>query len=328
MKYSLTIASLFSFFVAFAWSSPAFAFTNLSVPFTPQAPFGEWDQPWQDACEETSVLMVDFFYKNNKISQQTAYVEILKILRVKERAFGASYDENAQKVVDMINAFFPWEAWIAEQPTIDHIKSEIDAGRPVILPAYGKSLLNPHFVDGGPYYHMNVISGYDDETEEFIIQEPGTRFGLDFRYPYDRIINAMHDYLPEQRTLFGRQVAIFTRPTATAASLKTDGDNDGLTKEDELRFGSVLWLADSDGDGQLDGAEVMNGRLPTVAGDAPHSPFLIKSSTNPKVYLLENGTKRHIANEEVFIGHGWQWQDVVVLSDTLVSSISSGDTIM
>ena len=34
---------------------------NLSVPFTSQAPEQNWDEPWQDACEEAAVLMLDAY---------------------------------------------------------------------------------------------------------------------------------------------------------------------------------------------------------------------------------------------------------------------------
>ena len=36
---------------------------NLPVPFTSQAPAGVWTQPWQDACEEAAIVMVDHFYR-------------------------------------------------------------------------------------------------------------------------------------------------------------------------------------------------------------------------------------------------------------------------
>lgn len=302
--------------------------TNLSVPFSAQAPYGTWEQPWQDACEETAILMVDRFYQHKNLGTETAYQEILRILRIKENAFGQSYDENAQTVADIINNFFPWEAHIVVRPTIDRIKNEIDAGRPVIVPAYGKGLLNPYFTDGGPYYHMNVISGYDDETNEFIVQEPGTSAGLDFRYPYDRIIDAMHDYLPNQRTIFGRKAAIFTQSAATEASLATDGDKDGLVKEDELRFGTILWLADSDGDGYSDGMEVVTGHSPTNPYRSMSSnDYLVKTANDPKVYVVEDGTKRHIANETAFLSRGWQWSQIVVLSDMLIEQFTTGETV-
>ena len=39
----------------------------LEVPFTSQAPFGNWDEPYQEACEEAVMLMLmhyEKFYSN------------------------------------------------------------------------------------------------------------------------------------------------------------------------------------------------------------------------------------------------------------------------
>src|SRR5574344_487542 len=39
---------------------------QITAPFVQQAPEKNWDEPWQDACEEASLLTVDYFYKNIK----------------------------------------------------------------------------------------------------------------------------------------------------------------------------------------------------------------------------------------------------------------------
>lgn len=238
---------------------------NLNVPFTSQAPFGNWRQPWQDACEETSITMVDNFYQNDtnkNIEKNKAKKDILQILRIKEGKWGKSLDENATKISDLINNFLPWEARTVENPTIEDLKKEIDKKQPVIVPVYGKALKNPHFRFGGPDYHVLVISGYDDEKQEFITQDPGTRYGLDFRYSFATIMNALHDFTVRGKTKNGKQTAIFTSKEITYSG-KLDGDNDGLNKEEEFRYGSITWLKDSDGDGYDDGVEVMNGYSPT-----------------------------------------------------------------
>ena len=96
------------------------------------------------------------------------------------------------------------------------IKKEIDNKRPVILPLYGKALKNKYFKNGGPDYHVLVISGYDDDTNEFITEEPGLNtLGVDFRYKYATIMNAIHDFSVEGKTKSGRKVAIFTSPEIT-----------------------------------------------------------------------------------------------------------------
>lgn len=235
---------------------------NLPVQFTSQAPYGNWRQPWQDACEETSIVMVNSYYQNLKLDKVHAKKEILNIFTIKEKIYGKSLDENIEKVKNLINNFLSWESTLVENPTLEQIKEQIDQNQPVIVPAYGRALHNKYFKNGGPEYHMLVVSGYDDDKQEFIVQEPGTSRGLDFRYKYDTILNANHDFLPKKLTKNGKKIMLFTK-NSIADTKNLDGDKDGLIKADEIFYQSLTWLKDSDGDSFLDGAEVQNGFSPT-----------------------------------------------------------------
>ncbi len=305
---------------------PAFSATSLPIPFTSQAPLFDWRQPWQDACEETVIVMVDNFYKKTLLSDpKVARNQILNIFTIKESVSGKSLDENADQIVSLINNSLSWEARVVESPTIEDIKAEIDAGRPIILPTSGVELRNPHF-RSWPNYHTIIISGYDDETQDFITQEPGTRFGLDFRYSYDRILDAMHDFVSGGKTPTGRKVAIFTSPILNH-SAHLDADQDGLTKEQELLAQTFPWKKDTDGDSFPDGEEVANGYLPILAEKTLPAGTLIKAPNNPKVYKLEKGLKRHIVNEEVFNRLGWKSDQIRLVSKMYVNSLEEGKTI-
>ncbi|MBI3626653.1 hypothetical protein HY224_01240, partial [Candidatus Uhrbacteria bacterium] len=50
---------------------------KLNVPFTPQSPFANWIMPYEEACEETSVLMVDYYLKHKTFTPALADQEIL-----------------------------------------------------------------------------------------------------------------------------------------------------------------------------------------------------------------------------------------------------------
>jgi hypothetical protein len=302
------------------------ATTDLPVPFTSQAPFFDWREPWQNACEETSILMVDKYYAKKTLDKNSARDDILNILKIKEQYYGQSLDENAEQIALLINNFLPWEAYLVAKPTLEQIKSELDSGRPIILPLYGKALLNPYFRSGGPDYHVNVISGYDDEKEEFIVQEPGTRRGLDFRYPYDRLLGAIHDYLPLKQTAKGEKIAIFTRPEILE-SASFDTDEDGLIKSEELTHGTSLTKADTDNDGYSDLVEIQDGYLPTLAEKSLPSGSLIKLADDPKIFLLEKTNIRHIATEKIFVQHGWQWDKIIVVSEKFFESLTQQEPI-
>ncbi len=247
--------------IVFLFPSIAFA-KALPVPFTSQAPFMDWREPWQNACEESSIAMVDMYYRKQTFTPALARQEILHSLKLKQSLFGWSLDENAEKIASVINNFYHWEATVIRKPTLEMMKREIDANRPIIALVYGRALRNPYFLSGGPDYHVLVLSGYDDDKAQFISQEPGTRRGLDFRYSYDTIMGALHDFVPGKRTVLGEPTVLFTSLTLRTSG-NTDGDRDGLSKADELRYGSIIWLKDSDGDGMSDGDEVKNNSSPT-----------------------------------------------------------------
>lgn len=303
--------------------SVASAATNLNVPFTPQAPRADWRQPWFDACEETTIAMVDRYYRGETfLSVDNAADNILHAWLLKELLYGPSYDEPAEKIAGIINAYYPWEAYVVDNPSIEQIKVEIDDAKPVIAVVSGKELYNPYFRDGGPPFHTVVISGYDDEREVFITQEPGTRRGEDFEYSYDLLMAAMHDFVPGAiRTAPPR--AVFTRPNLTT-SASEDPDGDSLSKAAEYEFGTISWTADTDGDGMLDGDEVRLGYDPRIPSARPTEGALFKSPDSPAVYLLNGGQKRAIVSEAVFFSKGWRFDQVKTIDTAVVRAISTG----
>jgi hypothetical protein len=62
----------------------------------------------------------------------------------------------------------------------------------IIAPFAGRMLGNPFYSGEGPYYHMLVIKGYDEEN--FITNDVGTRRGENFIYSYETVMQAIHDY--------------------------------------------------------------------------------------------------------------------------------------
>lgn len=165
---------------------------NLAVPFTSQAPEKNWDQPWQDACEEAAVLMLDAYYKGYGLSPLFAKDEILRMVAWEEElGWGGSID--ITRVSSLATKVTGKPApRIIENPTVDDIKELLAAGHPVLVVADGKVLPNPYFSGDGPVYHALVIRGYTETT--FITNDPGTQFGENFEYPYDDLMNALRDW--------------------------------------------------------------------------------------------------------------------------------------
>jgi len=165
----------------------------LDISFLAQAPFGVWDPLHEDACEEASLIMVKHFLdKDKNLTPTSGDVEIRKIIQYEEKnGYGISISLEQLNRIAKEHLGMP-TGRVKYDVTIDDIKKELAAGRPVIVPAAGKILPNPNFRNGGPNYHMLVAVGYNQK--EFITNDPGTRKGKGFRYSFNDLYRAIHDW--------------------------------------------------------------------------------------------------------------------------------------
>lgn len=165
----------------------------LAVPFFPQAPHANWDMPYQEACEEASMLMVAEYFSGNhqsELSIEEADQKILELIAWEEKN-GFSADITSEQVITILKQYFNLTAEVVPyNPEV--IKQSIDQNRLVILPAAGQLLDNPFFRQPGPIYHMLIIKGY--ELDEFITNDPGTRRGMSYRYEEYILSEAVHDW--------------------------------------------------------------------------------------------------------------------------------------
>ena len=191
---------------------------NLAVPFTPEAPDGLMVKPWNNSCEEATLVMLDQYYKGNTdktITKSTAKTAILNYIAIENNIFGYNANTNAAEIAKLVNGYSKYfEARVKTNPTLDEIKSELSAGRPVFALLYGYNLNNPRiqFLRGGSYYHTFVIKGFDDKTDEFIVNDNGDlKYGLDLRYSYDTILGALRDYSHKTGKTVQPPTVLFTK---------------------------------------------------------------------------------------------------------------------
>ncbi len=299
---------------------------NISIPFTSQAPYGNWNEPWHNACEETSIAMVDAYYRDvRSFSKAAAKQQILDIFHIKQTYIGKSLDESANTITTLINQFLSWEAVVIDNPTLKQIHDELDAGRPIIIPVMADLLKNPHFRGTFPY-HVLVISGYDESTEEFITQEPGTRYGENYRYSYQTLLDANRDFDTVDITRAPKRM-IFTSPDIRQNG-ETDGDSDGLTKNQELHYTTSLISADTDADGYTDGIEIQTNHSPLDnEKKILKSGAVVKSSDSSTVFLYKNKTLFPFANEKAFLNLGYTWSDIAHITPLLRDLQTRGDVL-
>lgn len=165
---------------------------SLPVPFTPQAPTGNWDQLHNEACEEASSIMANAYFSGmTDVTLKPEFVEqqITSLTQWEQNNFGYFLDINSQEVVKMITANYNLQAKVVEGNfTSDDIKKELTQNHLVLLPADGKLLGNPNFRNPGPPYHMLVLKGY--VGNQIITNDPGTRKGLNYPYTFTTLYQA------------------------------------------------------------------------------------------------------------------------------------------
>jgi len=186
------------------------AYTIKDVPFTPQAPFANWDELHNEACEEASVLIVRRYFdgeRGGRIDPTDADREIYEIVDWEKEHLGKYLDTNAEETARILTEKYGRKARLSTTVTVNSVKKEIAAGHLIIVPAAGQMLPNPYFRSPGPPYHMLVIVGYSDT--EFVTNDVGTRRGEGFRYKHADLLNAVHDWTGDKSTITqGRQVMI------------------------------------------------------------------------------------------------------------------------
>lgn len=180
---------------------------NLAVPFTAQAPTGNWAQPWQDACEEASVLMVDYYFQNKDLPAKAEVEKILLgMVQWQEDNWGGHHNLPMAQLAKFVELNYPYRTEIVADLNVDKIKRYLDQGLPVIVPADGHQLENPFFSNDGPDYHMLVIKGYVGDN--FITNDPGTRRGRDFVYSNTNLMAAIHNWDDVQSQTVGPKTAL------------------------------------------------------------------------------------------------------------------------
>lgn len=166
---------------------------NLDVPFYPQAPDADWGMPWQEACEEASLILAYYYATNQSLSKAEFKDHIWGLVEWQNKNFGDYIHSSTSQNAEMLKGYFEYDNFeIIENPTIEDMKRELAAGHPIVAPFAGRLLENPFFTAPGPYYHVFVIKGYDGKN--FIVNDVGTRRGENFMYSYENILSSLHDY--------------------------------------------------------------------------------------------------------------------------------------
>lgn len=167
---------------------------NLNVLFYSQAPYSDWGMPYQEACEEASLLLA-YYYATNQhdVTREAFQQDLLNIIDFENGYFGDYKHTTIAQTAEIATIYLNFTNYeIINDPTVDQLKAFLAAGDVIVTPFAGRYLGNPYFTGEGPIYHNLVIRGYDETY--FITNDVGTRHGENFIYEYDVLLNALHDW--------------------------------------------------------------------------------------------------------------------------------------
>ncbi len=176
-----------------AASSKAAATGNaqLKLPFASQAPLGNWDPPYDEACEEASLILVNAYLNGQGMNANEMNTQILSTVAWEEDN-GYPIDITMPQLLEVAKGKYGLSGRVIENVTIEDIKNELRNGNPVIAPFAGRDLGNPYYSGLGPWYHVMVITGFD--STYFYTKDVGTKRGDNYKYTHATLLNALHDW--------------------------------------------------------------------------------------------------------------------------------------
>jgi len=174
------------------------------VPFTAQAPLGNWTDVKQgNGCEEASILMAYSWVMNREINKESAVGEIVKMSDFSLKLLGHFHDISNEDTIRLFSEYFKYEnLFLDKNVNIENIKKILSEEKILIAAVNGDLLANPNYQIPKPANHKIVIIGFDEEKQEFITHDPGTSKGESFRYDYQKLIEAVTDYPTGYRESF------------------------------------------------------------------------------------------------------------------------------
>ena len=198
MKYQKAlIATSIIIIIIVAWNyikkPSSQASVILQVPFTSQAPNGNWDR--NEDCEETSIAMAAAFINGQSEDRMPAVDAQNAINQLKNwENINTGYNANtgAEATTKLAQGAFKIKVKQISDFTEQDLKNALSTHDVILLPLNAKMLSPGKYGDVGPLYHMIVLRGYKGDT--FIVNDPGTDSGDGNVYTFETLKKAAADW--------------------------------------------------------------------------------------------------------------------------------------
>jgi hypothetical protein len=192
----------------------------LPVPYTDQAPLGDWAAK-QHTCEEASLAMVDRYlagdHSGSQIDPRTANAAINRITGWKP-----AIDLTTEQVGEVATQHLGWSHEVLPA-TRQNMQQQLALGRPLIVGVRTHGLGNSNYPGYTTHYeqpgwsvsHYLVVIGYD-QSGSFVLNDPGTTRGHGYSITYDQLIHAVDDLDQAYPSLNSGRVFLVLAPPASS----------------------------------------------------------------------------------------------------------------
>lgn len=192
----------------------------LPVPYTSQAPLGNWAAK-QHACEEASLVMADRYLRGDHsgalIDPTTADAAINQVT-----AWKPAEDLTSRQLGEVAAKYLGWayEVLPAQQLTM---QQQLALGRPLIVGVRTHGLGNSDYPGYRSHYeqpawsvsHYLVVVGYD-QSGSFVLNDPGITRGHGYHITYNQLMHAIDDLDQAYPNLDSGRVFLVLAPAAGA----------------------------------------------------------------------------------------------------------------
>ena len=169
----------------------------IKVPYTPQAPFNNWDAAHEDYCEAAAALMYGAFLRGDQrsvIPPAEADQRMGQIVNWERATWPGVLNLPLSDVAQVGAHFYGATPTMDPNATLTEIETILAAGHPVIIPlmthgAPGGQKINPYY-GRLSVYHVLLITGYGPGY--LVTNDAGIVQGQNWRYSWTVLQSAMN----------------------------------------------------------------------------------------------------------------------------------------
>ena len=191
----------------------------LQVPYTTQAPIGNWAQR-QHTCEEANLAMLSAYWQHDPsvvIDTQRADATISALVSWQVQQWGSKDDLTPTRLGELAKQYYGYGYMLVpNDPQV--VREQIAAGHPLIAGVRTHGLGNAnypgysnHFEEQGwSVSHYVLVIGYD--TDGVWLNDPGITKGRGYHITWAQLAHAIDDLTQHQPALSEGQVLLVAGP--------------------------------------------------------------------------------------------------------------------